>query len=77
MEATLTVKGQITLPKTLRDSLRLKAGDKIVFEELENGSYLLKPRTLDVQTLKGCVRYKGAAKTLDDMENAICENAGR
>ncbi len=76
MESTLTVKGQITLPKALRDSLHLKTGDKIVFEELEGGAYLLKPRTLDVQALKGCVSYKGAPKTLDDMDRAISENAG-
>jgi len=29
--ATLTSKGQITLPKNMRDDLRLKAGDKVVF----------------------------------------------
>ncbi len=77
MEMTIIVKGQVVLPKTLRDSLHLKTGDKIVFEKLKNGSCLLRPKTLEVQTLKVCVRYKGAAKTLDDMDNAISENAGR
>lgn len=45
MEVTLTTKGQITLPKALRDALHLKTGDKIIFEEQNNGSYLLKART--------------------------------
>lgn len=76
MEATLTTKGQITLPKALRDSLHLKTGDKIIFEELDNGAYLLKARTTDVGVLKGCVAYNGAPATLDDMDAAIAENAG-
>lgn len=76
MESTLTVKGQITLPKRLRDVLHLKAGDKIVFEETADGGYTLKPKTLPAQILKGCVSYKGKPKTLDDMQRAIAENAG-
>jgi len=74
MEATVTVKGQITLPKALRDALHLKTGDRVLFEELGNGAYMLTPRTTDVQALKGCVSYKGAAKTLQDMEAAILAN---
>lgn len=76
MEVTLTTKGQITLPKSLRDALHLKTGDKIFFEEQDGGAYLLKARTTDVSVLKGCVAYEGV-KTLEDMEAAIVENAGR
>jgi len=76
MEVTLTTKGQITLPKALRDSMHLKTGDKIIFEELDNGAYLLKARTTDVSVLKGCIAYRGAPATLDDMDAAIAENAG-
>lgn len=76
MEVTLTTKGQITLPKTLRDSLHLKTGDKLIFEEQDNGAYLLKARTTDVSVLKGCVAYKGEPATLDDMDAAIVQNAG-
>jgi len=75
MEATLTVKGQVTLPKDLRDGLHLKTGDKIVFEEFGEGAYILRPKTLDVKTLKGCISYKGSPKSLDDMERAVVENA--
>ena len=76
MEVTLTTKGQITLPKALRSALHLKTGDKIIFEELEEGGYALRPKTLDVATLKGCVKYKGPAISVDDMSAAIIENAG-
>lgn len=76
MESTITTKGQITLPKALRSALHLKSGDKIIFEELEEGGFVLKPKTLDVQALKGCVSYNGASKSLEDMEQAISKNAG-
>jgi antitoxin PrlF len=77
MEATITVKGQITLPKALRDAMHLKTGDRVLFEELEGGTYIITPITTDVQALKGCVSYQGPAKTLEEMEAAISENAGK
>ena len=76
MEATITVKGQITLPKALRDALHLKTGDRVFFEELEGGAYIITPITTDVQTLKGCVLYQGSTKTLQEMEAAISANGG-
>jgi antitoxin PrlF len=76
MESTLTVKGQITLPKAVRNALHLKTGDKIMFEEQGDGAFLLRPRTTDVQMLKGCVTYKGTPKTLDEMDAAIAAHAG-
>ncbi len=77
MEATITAKGQITLPKPLRKALHLKTGDRVLFEEMEDGAYIITPITTDVQALKGCVSYQGAPKTLHEMEEAIAENAGR
>lgn len=35
--ATVTSKGQITLPKKLRDGLNIKNGDKVIFSETEEG----------------------------------------
>jgi antitoxin PrlF len=69
MESTITTKGQVTLPKALRSALHLKTGDKVIFEELEEGGFILKPKTLDLQ-------YSGPIATLEDMEHAISENAG-
>ncbi|MCF6221732.1 MAG: AbrB/MazE/SpoVT family DNA-binding domain-containing protein [Robiginitomaculum sp.] len=77
MESTLTTKGQITLPKALRDALHLKTGDKVIFEPLESGGYVLKSRTLDVRTLKGFGSYKGAKKSITDMQDAITQNAAK
>ncbi len=67
MEATITSKGQITLPKALLSAMQLKTGDKILFFKQENKTYLIKPRTIDVRSLKGCIAYQGEPKTLEDM----------
>ena len=74
MESTLTTKGQITLPKALRAALHLKSGDKVIFEILEDGAYVLKPKTLDVRVLKGCISYKGKSQSIEDMQIAITQN---
>ncbi len=47
--ATLTSKGQITIPKTVRDALQLCEGDKVDFMLTENGEALLKPMTRKVK----------------------------
>jgi AbrB family looped-hinge helix DNA binding protein len=51
--ATLTSKGQITIPKLVRDSLALHAGDKIEFVLTENNEVLLKPITKKVDEVFG------------------------
>lgn len=75
LQATITTKGQVTLPKPLRDALQLKTGDKVLFEE-KDGTFVIKAKTTDVKVLKGCIGYTGKPKTLDDMENAIINEAG-
>lgn len=79
MESTLTSKGQITLPKALRDELHLRSGDRIAFERNDDGSYILRPKTVSAASLKGFLKdfYKGPPKTVEDMNRAIAENAGR
>ena len=40
--ATVTSKGQVTLPKTVREALGLKAGDRILFRVLKDKAVLAK-----------------------------------
>ena len=51
--ATLTSKGQITIPKSVRDSLHLQTGDKVDFVITQNGDALLKPVTRKVDEVFG------------------------
>ena len=52
-QTTLTSKGQITLPKWVRDSLALQAGDKVEFVLTQNNDVLLKPVTKKVDEVFG------------------------
>ena len=51
--ATLTSKGQITIPKSVRDSLHLQTGDKVDFVITQHGEALLKPVTKKVDDVFG------------------------
>ncbi len=73
MIATLTSKGQITLPKKVREKLRLKAGDKLKFLVHENGSVELFPVTSSLTKLKGMVPKPNKPVSLEEMDRAIRE----
>lgn len=57
--ATITSKGQITIPKEIRDSLLLHTGDKVDFTLTENGQVLLRPLTRRVADLFGRLQKPG------------------
>ncbi len=75
--ATITSKGQITIPKNIRDHLDLHAGDKISFIEDEDGSINLVPVKKPLSALKGLVPKPKTAVSVEDMNNAIKHKAGR
>jgi AbrB family looped-hinge helix DNA binding protein len=60
----LTVKGQVTIPKDVRDALGLRAGDSLAFEPRPDGSYLLKKAELSEEEYE--VRYQAALRAIDD-----------
>lgn len=73
--STLTSKGQITLPHSVRQALGLEAGDKVDFVEVAGG-YKLVPLHKDIRSLKG--RFAGRVEhpvTLEEMDEAIAEAA--
>ena len=59
-ESTLTSKGQTTIPKGIRDSLRLKSGDRITFTLMHDGTVLMRVKNGSVLALAGSLRKKGA-----------------
>ncbi len=74
LETTLTSKGQITLPKALRDKLHLSHGDKLIFEEGEDGTITMRPyKKYAIKDLQGCLEYKGPAASLEEMDEAIAQ----
>ncbi len=73
--ATLTSKGQLTLPKVMRDDLKLKPGDKVDFIRREDGSYQVKAVNTSVHDLFGCLShlYNGPPVTLEQMKEGIAQ----
>ena len=72
--ATLTTKGQITIPAAVRASLGLESGSRIEFVEASNGQYLIVAATSPVQALKGLLRKPDIAFTIAQMNQAIASN---
>ena len=58
-QATLTSKGQITIPKAIRESLQIQAGDKIEFIITLEKEALLKPVTRRVDDVFGKLHKPG------------------
>lgn len=73
MIATLTTKGQITIPKSVREKLRLEAGDKLKFLIHEDGSVELFPVTYSLAKLKGMVPKPKRPISLEEMDRVIRE----
>jgi antitoxin PrlF len=59
IEATLTSKGQTTIPKEIRDSLNMKAGDRMTFTLLPDGTVLMRLKNKSVLDLAGRLHKAG------------------
>ncbi len=70
--ATVTSKGQVTIPKVVRSSLNLHAGDKISFVMHGEGEVILIPVTKSVDEVFGKLHQKNrSAVSVDQMNSAI------
>lgn len=70
---TLSSKGQVTIPKKIREILHVKTSDKIVFIPLEDGNVLITSKENPASELFGLLRHRKTAKTvsLKEMESVI------
>lgn len=69
--ATLTSKGQITIPLAVRRKLGLDTGDRVEFVELASGEFALKTATEDVRSLKGMIQRPPRPVSIAAMNAAI------
>ena len=75
--ATLTSKGQVTIPADVRQRLGLESGDRIEFVEIDGG-YAIKPAIDDVRSLKGLLRKPAKPVSIEGMSDTIrTRGAGR
>ena len=70
--ATLTTKGQITIPKEVRDHLGIDTGDRLSFAVQDDGSVVVRPITRHVRELGGVLHRPGQrAVSIDEMDAGI------
>lgn len=77
MRATITAKGQVTVPKPIRDKLKLKPGDRVDFVLDAGDEVRVVPVTASVRQLKGMVPKPREPVTLEQMDDAIAKAYAR
>jgi antitoxin PrlF len=71
--ATLTSKGQITIPANVRHDLKVDAGDRVEFVQIAPGRYEFVAATQNVTELKGMFGKPSGTVSIDDMNKAIAK----
>jgi len=75
--ATMTSKGQITIPAIVRAALGVQAGDRVEFVQVEPGHFELVAVTQSVTALKGLVRKPASPVTIAEMNEAIAAQGAK
>lgn len=75
--ATMSSKGQVTIPAEVRQRMGLDTGDRVEFVELEAGVFAIKPAIDDVRSLKGALRKPRTAVSVNQMNDAIRKHAAQ
>ena len=72
--ATLTSKGQITIPKTIRDLLHIRSGDRIAFIMRDQTEAIMKPVTKTVDQVFGRLHKSGRpCRTVAEMDQIVAK----
>ena len=75
--ATVTSKGQITIPATVRTALEIETGSRIEFVEMENGQFMIVPIVSPIQSLKGMLLKPPVPVSIEDMNRAIATQGAK
>jgi antitoxin PrlF len=76
MDSAITAKGQATIPKAIREHLRLKPGDRVKFFVHPDGSVVLLPK-LPATSLRGMIKSRRRPVTMEEMDRAAEAGATR
>jgi len=75
--ATVTSKGQVTVPKPIRDRLNLHAGDRLDFVLEEEGKVILRKASIPIQELEGILhRADRKPVSLEEMKETVRRRFG-
>jgi AbrB family looped-hinge helix DNA binding protein len=75
--ATLTTKGQVTIPVDVRRALNVEAGDRVEFVQIEPGRFEVIATTRSVRELKGRFGKAKRTVTIEEMNAAIAAQGSR
>ena len=73
--ATVTSKGQITIPVQVRKALGLKPGVRNDFYEIEDGEYAFRPKNRSIMEMEGCLPKLDHVPTIEEMNQAVLDHA--
>jgi len=78
--ATVTSKGQITIPIEVRKALNLKAGDRLDFFQTKDGDYFVQPNTGSIMDMEGILKKLGYVPdgftvSIEDMNETVLDHA--
>jgi AbrB family looped-hinge helix DNA binding protein len=80
LTTTVSTKGQVILPKGIRQHRRWEAGTRLIVEDTDEG-VLLKAAPLfaatDVKSVFGSLPFTGKTKTIEEMDAAVAAEARR
>jgi len=69
--ATMTSKGQVTIPKSVREQLGLKTGDRLDFAVRGDGIVEVRPRIVSLLSLAGILEPESRGVSVEDMNKVI------
>lgn len=70
--STLSTKGQLVVPKEVRDFLRVRPGDRIDFVVRDDGQVTIRPAVVDIHELRGLLHAPGRAPvSVEEMNRAV------
>jgi antitoxin PrlF len=78
--STLTSKGQVTIPKEVRERLGLKEGDRLVFRFDNEGNLLVRPEARSpLGRLPGLLHHLAGERpvTVEEMNEAVKRRAAK
>ena len=75
--ATVTSKGQITIPAEVRLALGLDVGDRVEFVEMNQGQFAMVAASIPLQKLKGIVKKPSEPVTIEEMNAAIAQRGSQ
>ena len=73
----VTSKGQITVPKAVREALALREGDRMSFLIHNDGTVTVEAQSVDLSSLRGMVKSAGRHVSVEQMSEAVAQGAAR